>query len=81
MSYIRLLALTHTTLVKTMDQGIIEICPRWNEKQDTLLALASRSFISILPWTWGITLQILSSNQVANGVDYISPMMTLNNKL
>jgi hypothetical protein len=64
-----------------MDQGIIKICPLWNEKQDTLLALVSRSFISILPWSWGITLQISSFNLVANGVDYISPMMTLNNKV
>jgi hypothetical protein len=79
--YKPLLALTNITLLKTMDQGIIEICPWWNEKQDTLSAFASRSFISILPWTWGITLQILSSNLVTNGVDYISPMMTLNNKL
>ncbi len=72
MSYMQLLALTHTTLVKTMDQGIIKICPWSNEKQNTLLAPTSRSLISILLWTWGITPQILSFNLVANGVDYIN---------
>jgi hypothetical protein len=34
-----------------------------------------------LLWTWGITPQILSFNLVANGVDYINWVMTLNNKL
>jgi hypothetical protein len=70
---------THNT-GKKMDQNIIEICPQWN-KNKTFSSFASRSFISILTWTCGITLQILSSNPVVNGVNYISPMMTLNNKL